>query len=143
MIKREIYMSRIRPFIGNELIKVLTGIRRSGKSVMLSLIQEELAQNGVQPEQFISLNFENTERNFFPGQRIRHKKNVIFHPQHALAVASERLHRSRKNIVFLNHMFTRPPRSSRRYPLLYGYFRLIYLDMIALAFFLRRNISAS
>ena len=52
-------MSRIRPFIGNELIKVLTGIRRSGKSVMLSLIQEELAQNGVQPEQFISLNFEN------------------------------------------------------------------------------------
>ena len=54
MIKREIYMSRIRPFIGNELIKVLTGIRRSGKSVMLSLIQEELAQNGVQPEQFIS-----------------------------------------------------------------------------------------
>jgi len=30
MIKREIYMSRIRPFIGNELIKVLTGIRRSG-----------------------------------------------------------------------------------------------------------------
>ena len=36
MIKREIYMSRIRPFIGNELIKVLTGIRRSGKSVMLS-----------------------------------------------------------------------------------------------------------
>ena len=59
MIKREIYMSRIRPFIGNELIKVLTGIRRSGKSVMLSLIQEELAQNGGQPEQFISLNFEN------------------------------------------------------------------------------------
>ena len=46
MIKREIYMSRIRPFIGNELIKVLTGIRRSGKSVMLSLIQEELAQTG-------------------------------------------------------------------------------------------------
>ena len=90
-----------------------------------------------------SLNFQNAERNFFPGQRIRHKKNVIFHPQHALAVASERLHRSRKNIVFLNHMFTRPPRSSRRYPLLYGYFRLIYLDMITLAFFLRRNISAS
>ena len=37
MIKRETYMNRIRPFIGNELIKVLTGIRRSGKSVMLDL----------------------------------------------------------------------------------------------------------
>ena len=35
MIKRELYMNRIRPFIGGELIKVMTGIRRSGKSVML------------------------------------------------------------------------------------------------------------
>ncbi|MCD8362125.1 MAG: ATP-binding protein [Lachnospiraceae bacterium] len=59
MIKREAYMSRIRPFIGNELIKVLTGIRRSGKSVMLQLIQEELIENGIDPGQFISLNFEN------------------------------------------------------------------------------------
>ena len=38
MIKRELYMSRIRPFIGTELIKVMTGIRRCGKSVMLELI---------------------------------------------------------------------------------------------------------
>lgn len=59
MIKREKYMSKIRPFIGNELIKVLTGIRRSGKSVMLQLIQEELLTSGVPREQFISINFEN------------------------------------------------------------------------------------
>ena len=32
MIKREMYMKRIRPFIGTELIKVMTGIRRCGKS---------------------------------------------------------------------------------------------------------------
>lgn len=31
MIKRELYMRRIRPFIGGDLIKVMTGIRRSGK----------------------------------------------------------------------------------------------------------------
>ncbi len=59
MIKRELYMSRIRPFIGNELIKVLTGIRRSGKSVMLYLIQRELVASGVHEDQFISINFEN------------------------------------------------------------------------------------
>ena len=59
MIKRETYMRRIRPFIGNELVKVLTGIRRSGKSVMLNLIQEELAERGVERQQFISFNFEN------------------------------------------------------------------------------------
>ncbi len=59
MIKRETYMSRIRPFMDNELIKVLTGIRRSGKSVMLDLIQDELVENGVNCRQFIFLNFEN------------------------------------------------------------------------------------
>jgi len=58
LIKRETYMQRIRPFIGSDLVKVLTGIRRSGKSVMLNLIQEELIENGVNKEQFISLNFE-------------------------------------------------------------------------------------
>ena len=56
MIKRETYMRKIRPFIGNDLIKVLTGVRRSGKSVMLQLIQEELLVAGVAKEQFISIN---------------------------------------------------------------------------------------
>ncbi len=58
MIKRELYMKRIRPFIGTELIKVMTGIRRCGKSVMLDLIKEELVESGVSPAQFISINFE-------------------------------------------------------------------------------------
>ena len=58
MIKRELYMKRIRPFIGSDLIKVMTGIRRCGKSVMLELIKEELIESGVNPTQFISINFE-------------------------------------------------------------------------------------
>ena len=58
MIKRELYMSRIRPFIGTELIKVMTGIRRCGKSVMLELIKQELTESGVSPTQFVSINFE-------------------------------------------------------------------------------------
>jgi len=58
MIKREDYMRRIRPFIGSELVKVLTGIRRSGKSVMLELIKQELTEQGVSPSQFIGFNFE-------------------------------------------------------------------------------------
>ena len=63
MIKREMYMSRIRPFIGSELIKVMTGIRRCGKSVMLELIKQELVESGVSPSQFISINFE--DMNYF------------------------------------------------------------------------------
>lgn len=58
MIKREAYMRRIRPFMGTDLIKVMTGIRHCGKSVMLDLIKEDLIASGMKPSQFISLNFE-------------------------------------------------------------------------------------
>lgn len=58
MIKRESYMARIRPFIDGDLIKVLTGIRRSGKSVMLELIKDELRARGVTEEQLVAFNFE-------------------------------------------------------------------------------------
>lgn len=52
MIKRELYMKRIRPFIGQNIIKVLTGIRRCGKSVMLTLIQDELKEQGISDDRF-------------------------------------------------------------------------------------------
>ncbi len=42
MIQRERYVNKINPFIGKDIIKVLIGIRRSGKSVMLRLIKEEI-----------------------------------------------------------------------------------------------------
>ena len=58
MIKREMYMKRIRPFIDTDLIKVITGIRRCGKSVMLDLIKQELEESGIDPSRFISINFE-------------------------------------------------------------------------------------
>ncbi len=58
MIKRELYMRRIRPFIGSDLIKVMTGIRRCGKSVMLELIKQELIESGIDSAQLISINFE-------------------------------------------------------------------------------------
>ena len=61
MIQRERYVNKIKPFIGKDVIKVLTGIRRSGKSIMLRLIQEEILRQGVTEAQFISFNFESME----------------------------------------------------------------------------------
>ena len=58
MIERELYLRRIRPFIGGDLIKVMTGIRRCGKSVMLELIAQELLRSGVSADQIVSYNFE-------------------------------------------------------------------------------------
>ena len=47
LIEREMYMSRIRPFIGKDVVKVMTGLRRCGKSVMLELVRRELVKEGV------------------------------------------------------------------------------------------------
>ena len=74
MIKRELYMSRIRPFIGGELIKVMTGIRRSGKSVMLDLIKEELVESGIDSAQFISINFEDMRYAYLCNAQVLHEE---------------------------------------------------------------------
>ena len=42
MIKRQAYLDKIIPFIDKNLIKVLTGVRRSGKTVLLTQIQDYL-----------------------------------------------------------------------------------------------------
>ena len=51
-------MQRIRPFMNTDLIKVFTGIRRAGKSVMLELVKNELKESGISEENFLCINFE-------------------------------------------------------------------------------------
>ena len=74
MIKREAYMSRIRPFVGKEIIKVLTGIRRSGKSIMLELIQDELTAQGISGSQIIKFNFEDMKNSKLRTAEALHKE---------------------------------------------------------------------
>ncbi len=61
MIKRERYLSKIRDFYDSDLIKVITGIRRSGKSVLLSQIMQELIERGVARNHIIHINFEDLD----------------------------------------------------------------------------------
>ena len=62
MIKREIYLEKIRPFYEqNTLIKIIYGLRRSGKSVILEQIQEEIQ---AKKENKIYINFESLEYDF-------------------------------------------------------------------------------
>ena len=61
MIIREKYLSKIRPFYDQDLIKVITGIRRSGKSVILNQIMDELRKTGTKEQQMIYINFESKE----------------------------------------------------------------------------------
>lgn len=58
MLKREIYLRKIRDFYDSDLIKILVGIRRCGKSVILEQIMEELKNKGVEESHIIYVNFE-------------------------------------------------------------------------------------
>ncbi len=58
MLKREMYLSRIRGFYDSDLIKILVGIRRCGKSVILKQIIKELRDKNVDESHIIYINFE-------------------------------------------------------------------------------------
>ena len=64
MIIREIYLSKIRPFYDQDLIKVIMGIRRCGKSVLLLQIIDELKEKEIEEKQIIYINFENEDYSF-------------------------------------------------------------------------------
>ena len=58
MIRRSGYLDAIRPFMNKKIIKVLTGMRRSGKTTLLQLLQNDLKTAGVPESQIFSANFE-------------------------------------------------------------------------------------
>lgn len=61
MIKRPLYLKRIQPMIDTEFIKVITGVRRSGKSYLLLMIKNMLLERGVKEQCIIYINFENPD----------------------------------------------------------------------------------
>ena len=61
MIKRELYLKKIKKFQDKPLIKVITGMRRAGKSTLLNLLAEDLKEQGIKDEQIIRINFEAME----------------------------------------------------------------------------------
>ena len=61
MIKREEYLNKLISLKDKQIIKVITGIRRCGKSTLFDLYEEYLLNNGVTPEQIIHINFEESD----------------------------------------------------------------------------------
>jgi len=60
-ISRENYLSILKNFKDQQIIKVITGIRRCGKSTLLEIFQDYLKETGVEEKQIISINFENAD----------------------------------------------------------------------------------
>lgn len=63
MIKRELYLEKIRRLINTEPIKIITGVRRSGKTYLLHSIKEELIELGISKENIFLISFESQKYN--------------------------------------------------------------------------------
>ncbi len=61
MIQRELYLDKLRKLKDQNLIKVITGIRRCGKSTLLEAFKNELLTEGISPKNIVFLNFEERE----------------------------------------------------------------------------------
>lgn len=88
MIERPKYINELIKFKDKDLIKIITGIRRCGKSTLMQLYKDYLLQNGVQKEQIISINLEDLKYNFIQNYMdlynyiennlLEDKKNYVF-----------------------------------------------------------------
>ncbi|MDD9324384.1 ATP-binding protein [Pediococcus acidilactici] len=72
MIKRPSYLKKLIQLKDTDVIKVITGVRRSGKSVLLMLYRDYLLSNGIKSDQIIYLNFEQ-----FELLRVRNQNELI------------------------------------------------------------------
>lgn len=92
MIKRELYLKKLIGFKEKDLIKVVTGVRRSGKSTLFKLYQQYLRENGVKEEQIQSINLEDIAYEELTDYRKLHKYII------------ERLVTDKMNYIFLDEI---------------------------------------
>lgn len=69
MVQRELYMKKIRRLIDKDIIKVITGVRRCGKSYMLGLIIEELIKSGIDKNNILLINFEDYHYSYIENSK--------------------------------------------------------------------------
>ncbi|GHT17630.1 ATPase [Bacteroidia bacterium] len=92
MVKRENYLSKLRELKDVQIIKVVTGVRRCGKSTLLEQFKDELLSAGVSPRNIQQYNLESPENADF-----EHWKDFYFHIKNALST-------QRMNYIFLDEI---------------------------------------
>lgn len=92
MIMREEYLEQLLSFKDKQLIKIITGIRRCGKSTLFELYHDELRKNGVEDAQIIALNFEEAD-----NEGLREYKSLYHH-------IKNRLLPDKMNYIFLDEI---------------------------------------
>jgi len=92
MIKRVFYLEQIKPFMHTDLIKILIGVRRSGKSTLLKQIIDELKTTNIHENQIIYLNFEDYEIRKYKDENLLYDYLV------------SRLAKNKKTYIFLDEV---------------------------------------
>lgn len=92
IIKRERYIERLKSLRDKKIIKVITGVRRCGKSTLMALFQQELMQSGVKKRQIININFED-----YDFLELRNAKVLFEYISHHLS-------KENRNYVFLDEI---------------------------------------
>ncbi len=91
-INREDYLSILKNFKDQQIIKVITGIRRCGKSTLLEMFQDYLKENGIDNKQIISINFESADY-----EELQDRKKLYEY-------IKEKLIKGKKTYVFLDEI---------------------------------------
>ena len=92
IIKRERYIERLKSLRDKKIIKVITGVRRWGKSTLMAMFQQELMQSGVKKRQIININFED-----YDFLELRNAKVLFEYISHHLS-------KENRNYVFLDEI---------------------------------------
>ena len=92
MITRQHYLDNLIRFKDKQLIKVVTGVRRCGKSTLFELYQAYLLENGIEPEQIININLED---GLYAD---------ILSSRELYALVNKKLCKEKKNYIFLDEV---------------------------------------
>lgn len=76
MIPREEYINKLEAFRNKQIIKVVTGLRRSGKTTLMELYEDKLRKDGVLEEQIIHINFEDVDYDYIETYKDLHSEVV-------------------------------------------------------------------
>ena len=91
MIDRPLYTNRIIEYVDSPFIKILTGIRRCGKSTILKLIMQKLLDKGISAEHILSYRFDSMEYDGYTAQQM-------------YSELKSKLHSSEKSYLFLDEV---------------------------------------
>ena len=92
MVNRKVYFEKLIKLKDKQIIKVVTGVRRCGKSTLLEMFRNYLLETGINKEQIISINFENLENESLLDYKELYK------------FIKDNLHKNKKTYIFLDEI---------------------------------------